>query len=100
MIGLWAISIILTLVFISSIPFILSGKGDALIIRDEFKHLYKIKRLRVLMAVLSSFAAVFCILTPFMVKDNRENLLLSITLVLFFMIIVIIILIKTWAKYK
>jgi len=100
MMGLWAISIIMTLVFIASIPFILTGKGDVLIIRDEFKHLYEIKRLRILMAILSLFAAIFCILIPFMVKDNRGNLLLLMTVVFFFLVIAILILVKTWAKYK
>ncbi len=100
MIGLWASSIIMTLIFIASIPLIISGKGDIFIIREEFKQLYEIKRLRILMSVFSLFAAFFCILIPFMVKYNRGNLLQWMIVVFISLIILIIVLVKTWAKYK
>lgn len=98
MIKVWTVCLIAALVFIISVPIILSGKGDKLIISDEVSHFYVIKRLRILMAALSSFAAVFCIIIPFIMIGTFRIDILWITAVFSILVIAIIIMTKTWAK--
>ena len=98
MIKVWTVCIIAALVFIVSVPIIISGKGDKLIVKDEMRHLYVIKRLRILMALLSSFAALFCIVFPFIVIGVWRIDILWIIAVFSILVIAIIIMSKTWAK--
>jgi len=100
MTSIWVVCILMALIFISSIPMFLCGKGDNFLVKEELRHLYQTERLRILMAALSFFASVFCLSIPFIVKGNFENLLFIMTGGFFILVIVIMILVKTWAKNK
>ena len=100
MIALWVACIITSLVFIVSVPFILSGKGDHIIATDEAKLQLNMKRLRILMAVLSSMASSFCVAIPFLMVGRYETEMLMMTAAFALITITIAILSKTWAKKK
>jgi HD superfamily phosphodiesterase len=98
MIKVWAACVITALIFIVSVPFILSGKADHLIATDEAKLQSDMKRLRILMAILSSTATAFCITFPFLMIGGYEKEMFLMIAALTLFVITIIILSKTWAK--
>ncbi len=100
MITVWTVSVAFALVFILSVPVILSGKGDNLIATDESKHLFVLKRLRILMAFISFSAALFCIAIPFMIKGNDDMIIFIATVVFASIVLSITLLTKIWAKKK
>ena len=98
MIKVWVACIITALIFIVSVPFILSGKADHLIATDEAKLQSDMKRLRILMAILSSTVTAFCITFPFLMIGGYEKEMFLMIAALTLFVITIIILSKTWAK--
>ena len=96
----WAVCVIATLIFTASVPYILSGRGDNLIATDETKMKSNMKRLRILMAILSLSTAAFSITVPFMMVYDCTTELLLLTVILAIIVISIVVLAHKWARKK
>ena len=95
--------IIFAVLFIVLAVVFLMGKGDMLIAgyntaSEEEQKEVNIRRLRLLMAIISVITAVFCCLLPF-IGNEKENVL-GATFAFMFVTIVFVILANTWAKKK
>jgi hypothetical protein len=97
------VSIVLAVVFIVFAIVFLMGKGDNLIAgyntaSEEEKQKVNIKRLRILMAILSVITAGFVSILP-IIGDNTQGQMGAMC-VFIVMTIIFIILANTWAKKK
>ena len=94
-------SLLLAAIFLLLAVIFLVGKGDMLIAGyntadEEERNKVNIKRLRLLMAILSVLSSAFCGFLPFIDKKGVDYLGIIFILVVF----VFIILANTWAKKK
>ncbi|MBO7467200.1 MAG: DUF3784 domain-containing protein [Bacteroidaceae bacterium] len=95
------ISLLLAAIFLLLAVIFLIGKGDMLIAGyntadEEERNKVNIKRLRLLMAILSVLSSAFCGFLPFIDKKGVSSFGIYFILV----VIVFIILANTWAKKK
>ncbi len=96
-------SIVIAIVFLVFAVIFLMGKGDKLIAgyntaSEEEKKKVDIKRLRILMAILSVITAGFVSIQPYMANDPKEQMWGVFVFVL--VTFLFIILANTWAKKK
>lgn len=96
MIMLWASRI--SNIHTAAIPMIVSGRADNVLVTKDAILRYNIKRLRILMALLSFSAAAFCLAVPLMVTANSEPTLFYMVAIEAIILITIIKRSKTWAK--
>lgn len=97
------ISIVLGILFLILAVIFLMGKGDKLIAgyntaSEEERHQVNIKRLRLLMAVISVISATFCAILPFI--GNNMGYVLTAGFIFILITFVFVILANTWAKKK
>ena len=97
------ISIVLAIVFLFFAILFLIGKGDNLIAgyntaSEEEKKKVNIKRLRILMAILSVITAAFVSILP-IIGDNTQSQM-GAMFVFIVVTLIFIILANTWAKKK
>ena len=97
------ISIVLAIVFLFFAVLFLIGKGDKLIAgyntaSEEEKKKVNIKRLRILMAILSVITAGYVSILP-IIGDNPQDQMVGV-FVFFAITILFVILANTWAKKK
>ena len=97
------ISIVLAIVFLFFAVLFLIGKGDKLIAgyntaSEEEKKKVNIKRLRILMAILSVITAGYVSILP-IIGDNPQDQMVG-GFVFFAITILFVILANTWAKKK
>jgi hypothetical protein len=96
-------SIVIAIVFLVFAVIFLMGKGDKLIAgyntaSEEEKKKVDIKRLRILMAILSVITAGFVSIQPYMANDPKEQM--WGVFIFFLVTFLFIILANTWAKKK
>ncbi|MBP5513578.1 MAG: DUF3784 domain-containing protein [Bacteroidaceae bacterium] len=97
------LSIIFAILFVILAVVFLFGKGDMLIAgyntaSEEDRQKVNIRRLRLLMAIISLLAAVYCIVPIFIAADSRFRSWASYVFIAF--IVIMLILANTWAKRK
>jgi hypothetical protein len=97
------VSILFAIVFLAFAVVFLMGKGDKLIAgyntaSEEEKKQVNIKRLRILMAILSVITAAFVSIMP-IIGDNTQDQMGAMT-VFIVVTLIFIILANTWAKKK
>ena len=97
------ISLLLAAIFLLLAVIFLIGKGDMLIAGyntadEEERNKVNIKRLRLLMAILSVLSGAYCGFLPFIDKKGVSSL--GISLIFILVVIVFIILANTWAMKK
>lgn len=97
------ISLLLATIFLLLAVIFFIGKGDMLIAGyntadEEERNKANIKRLRLLMAILSVLSSAFCGFLPFIDKKGYSSL--GISLIFILVVIVFIILANTWAMKK